>query len=124
MNHRLRFRWEPDYGLALADVWCPGDHGGECDMLTVRERMPDDPHNVDECPTVVDPDDCCDCGEWVPTDECWAKGHMNEFVYNGDGWIDVLRSAIDLPWVAVEIDSCGPDGNDPIAVRVIAEVAE
>lgn len=43
---------------------------------------------------------------------------------DADGWLDVLRSDIDLPWVAVTIDGPGPDGNDPIEVRVIAEKTE
>jgi hypothetical protein len=125
MNHRLKFRWEADRGLTLVDVWCPGDHGGECDMPEVTT----DEHDPDECDLVLyaaeiaagEVDSDCTCSGFAPTGRCWTKENLDLFVTCGDGWDEVLRSDIDLPWVAVDITSCGPDGNDPIEVRVIAE---
>lgn len=121
MNHRLKFRWVATVGLTLVDVWCPGDHGGECDTPEVDSEKHDD-----DCATVLIVVDGngeavdCDC-EGTRTGRCWTKENLELFVYESDGWDEVLRSDIDLPWVAVNITTCGPDGNDPIEVRVVAE---
>lgn len=116
MNHRLKFRLE-DGRVELIGVWCPGDHGGTCDMPVV------DPNECgDECTTRTDPDADCDCDGFAVIDgTCWAKDQLDEFITNGDGWLWAIDGAIDLPWVAVAIDSCGPDGDDPVMVHVIAE---
>jgi hypothetical protein len=121
VNHRLRFRYEPAIGLVLDrdGVWCPADHGGECTSPTVDEG------HEPLCRSVrVSDDEDCDCSGYVVVDgaPCWVKEHLAEFVENGDGWAEVLQGAIRLPWVAVTVDTCGPDGNDPIAVHVVAEV--
>lgn len=124
MNHRLKFRWVADRGLTLVDVWCPADHGGECDTPEVSDELHDP-----ECalwsdrPGGVDPEEC-DCGGYGPTGRCWTKHQLEDWVYEGAGWLDVLRSGIDLPWVAVTIDGPGPDGNEPININVIAELAD
>ena len=118
MNHRLQFRLE-DGVISLHGVWCPGDHGGHCDMPVV-----DTGKHEEECATQTDPEADCDCAGYAIMDgTCWAKDQLDLFVTNGDGWRDCIDGAIDLPWVAVTIDSCGPDGDDPVTVHVIAEVA-
>ena len=122
MNHRLKFRWEPNRfsNLVLQDVWCPGDHGGECDCPEVDPEGHDD-----ECIQILDPEesaDDCDC-QGKPTGKCWAKENLDLFVGESDGWSECLSGSIDLPWVAVTIDGPGPDGNDPVTVNVFAEVA-
>lgn len=135
MNHRLKFRLEDGY-LQLREVWCPADHGGECDCREVeyvhdiRER-PDcwpyaDPGAVDAETADDHVASCEDCTAWqdgdcVETGRCWAQYWLNENVSQSDGWQDCLRGDIDLPWVAVTIDTCGPDGYDPVMVHVVAE---
>lgn len=120
MNHRLKFRLE-NGRIELADVWCPADHGGECTMPVVDPNE----HNVeDECPVLTDPEaDCECCGYGVIKGTCWAKDQLDEFVSNSDGWLEAIDGTIDLPWVAVTIDSCGPEGDDPVMVHVVAELA-
>lgn len=119
-NHRLKFRWSPITSLTLIDVWCPGDHGGECDCPEVSDESHDE-----DCASLADPDefephDDCDCEG--RTGNCWAKEQLDEWVANGDGWDEVIEGGIDLPWVAVAIEGPGVDGNDLLAVKVVAEV--
>ena len=116
MNHRLKLRWDEIRGLHLTGVWCPADHGGECDTPEVAVG-----HEVDcaiyATATPVD----CNCGRIISTGRCWAKENLDE-VAAATGWDDVLVGGIDLPWVAVTIEGPGPEGNDALVVRVVAEV--
>ena len=120
-NHRLKFRWSPITGLELIGVWCPGDHGGECDSPEVSDEIHDE-----DCASLMPVEEGepaeCDCGMYGPTGNCWAKTNLDEWVANGDGWDDVIEGDIDLPWVAVTIDGPGVDGGDPLSVKVVAEV--
>lgn len=138
MNHRLKFRLIDGY-VHLTEVWCPADHGGTCDQREVEESydrgVPDcwpwkDDLQVDgHADAVAHQDGCDDCtayanNDHVETGRCWVKENLDENVSMSDGWQDCLKGDIDLPWVAVTIDSCGPDGNDPVMVHVIAEVTK
>ena len=121
-NHRLKFRWEPDRfsHLVLIDVWCPGDHGGDCGIPEVSDEIHDD-----DCASLMPVEEGepaeCDCGMYGPTGRCWVKTNIDEFA-SEEGWDEILQSSVDLPWLAVTIDGPGVDGNDPLTVKVVAEV--
>ena len=142
MNHRLKLRWDEIRGLHLTGVWCPADHGGECNCPEVEE---DEDHiepviedycadhtfagihrsRESACPgcvTYLAAFDRWEQGDhYVPTGRCWAKENLDEFA-TATGWGEVIEGDIDLPWVAVTINGPGVDGNDPLTVKVVAEV--
>ncbi len=126
MNHRLRFRYNPDVydGLELLDVWCPADHGGVCDKREVDPEDHDEMCYLTVYAVEIEADPMlaeCTC-EGKPTGRCWAKENLDLFVAESDGWQECLRGTIDLPWVAVTIDGPGPDCDEALFVNVVAEV--
>lgn len=126
MNHRLKFRWEPNGfdNLALQEVWCPGDHGGVCDFPEVDFEDHDEMCDLVIYASEMEAEPMlagCSC-EGKPTGECWAKENLGLFVAAWGGWQECLRGSIDLPWVAVTISGPGPDGNEELFVDVVAEM--
>lgn len=111
-----------DGQLRATGWWCPGRHGGHCDAPELEEMDAPACHGehgaTDEiCEPCYDYEES---GGYVENGECFVCHSLDHYLDHTSLEEAIAGSAwVALPWMEFDLDGPGPDGNDPIDIKLI-----